>query len=37
MFRPMLLGYVPAPLAALMQEHGRAAWPKVRAVLAGAA
>lgn len=36
-FQPALMQYVPPPLGALMREHGEAAWPKVRAILAAAA
>jgi len=35
-FMPAMFAFVPDPLAALMQEKGREAWPKVRAILADA-
>lgn len=33
-FEPMMLGFVPPPLRALMTEKGKEAWPKVQAALA---
>ncbi len=35
-FLPAVFGFVPEPLAALMKEKGKEAWPQVKAILANA-